>query len=89
MKKKCNTLLWLLPTGCTHEVQGVDASYRRLVKVQLAKELNTWVLNGDKLELWESNKPTASDRRILITQWTGRPVEKIDSDIKYRRCLFE
>ena len=41
------------------------------------------------LEKWECNKLTASDRRILITQWTGEAAKKIDSDTAYRRRLFE
>lgn len=32
---------------------------------------------------------TASDRRILITRWTGKGVEEIDADIRYRRRLLE
>ena len=63
--------------------------YGRLVKVYVAQALDEWLLNGDDVELWESNKLTASDRRILITQWTGRAAEKIDSDIKTRTRLFE
>ncbi|CAN0135266.1 unnamed protein product, partial [Ascophyllum nodosum] len=32
---------------------------------------------------------TASDRRVLITQWVGEVAKQIDSDIRYRRRLFE
>ena len=43
------------------------AGYGRLFKVLVGKSLNAWLLNGDNVERWESNKLTASDRRVLIT----------------------
>ena len=55
----------------------------------MAQALDEWLRNGDSVGLWESNKLTASDRRILITQWTGRADGKIDSVIKNRTRLFE
>ena len=55
----------------------------------VAQALGEWLLDGNSVELWESNKLTVSDRRILITQWIGRAVEKIDSDIENRTGLFE
>ena len=87
--KECNTLLWLLPPKCTDEVQPVDAGYGRLFKVLVGKSLGAWLLNGDNVERWKSNKLTASDRRVLITQWVGEAAKQIDSDIRYRRRLFE
>ena len=87
--KECNTLLWLLPPKCTDEVQPVDAGYGRLFKVLVGKSLDAWLLNGGNVERWESNKLTASDRRVLITQWVGEAAKQIDSDIRYRRRLFE
>ena len=89
MLKECNTLLWLLPPKCTDEVQPVDDGYGRLFKVLVGKSLDAWLLNGDNAERWESNKLTASDRRVLIAQWVGEAAKQIDSDIRYRRRLFE
>ena len=86
MLKECNTLLWLLPPKCTDEVQPVDAGYGRLFKVLVGKSLDAWLLNGDNVERWESNKLTASDRRVLITQWVGEAAKQIDSDIRYRKA---
>ncbi|CAN0496079.1 unnamed protein product, partial [Hapterophycus canaliculatus] len=34
--------------------------------------LDAFLLDGDNLERWEFNKLTASDCRILFTQWIGR-----------------
>ena len=67
----------------------MDEGYGRLVKVYVAQALDEWLRNGDHVELWESNKLTASDRRILIMQWTGRAVGKIDSVIKNHTRPFE
>ena len=89
MLKECSTLLWLLPPKCTDEVQPVDSGYGRLFKVIVGKSLDAWLLNADNVERWESNKLTASDRRVLITQWVGEAAKQIDSDIRYRRRLFE
>ena len=89
LSEKCNTLLWLLPPKCTDEVQPVDAGYGKLFKVYVGQALDKWLLDGDNVEKWESNKLTASDRRILITQWTGEAAKKIDSDTAYRKRLFE
>ena len=41
---------------------------------------------------WEkgnTNKLSSSDRRVLLTQWVGEAVAKLDSDQLYCRCLFE
>ena len=87
--KECNTLLWRLPPKYTDEVQSMDADYGRLFKVLVGKSLDAWLLNGDNVERWESNKLTASDRRVLITHWVEEAAKQIDSDIRYRRRLFE
>lgn len=78
LKRECDTLLWLLPPGCTDEVQPVDAGYGRLFKVYVAQELDAFLLDGDTVGRWESNKRTASDRRILFTKRVDRAAEKID-----------
>ena len=89
LKKECNTLLWLLPPKCTDEVQHVDAGYGKLFNVYVGKALDGWLLNGDNVEKRESNKLTASDRRILITRWTREAAKQIDREIRYGRRLFE
>ena len=55
----------------------------------MGKALDGWLLNSDNIEKWESNKLTASNRRVSITQWTGDAAKQIDRDIRYRRRLFE
>ena len=89
LKKECDTLLWLLPPKCTDEVQPVNADYGKLFKIYVGKALDGWLPNGVNVEKWESNKLTASDRRILITHWTADTVTQIDGDIRHLRRLFE
>ncbi|CAN0572255.1 unnamed protein product, partial [Laminaria digitata] len=69
----------------------IDAGYGRLFKVHVGKALDQWLMDADHMELWESNKLTASQRRILITQWVGEAAKKIDIEmgVDYRRRLFE
>ena len=68
---------------------GVDAGYGRLVKFEVGKALEAWLEEGDNVEKWDTNKLSASDRRILLTHWVGDAVAKVDSDQLYRRRLFE
>ena len=44
---QCNALLWLLPAGCTDEIQHIDAGYGHLLKVQLRKALDKWLMDAD------------------------------------------
>ena len=57
----------------------------------MGKALDKWLLDADHEELWESNKLTASQRRILITQRVGEAAKKIDveMDVEYRGRLFK
>ena len=66
--QQCNTLLWLLAAGCTDEMQPTDGCDERLFEVHVLKALDKWLLDDDHVELWESNKLTASHGSILITQ---------------------
>ena len=89
--QQCNTLLWRLPAGYTDEIQPIDAGYGRLFKVHMSNALDKWLLDPDNVEFWESNKLTASQPRILITQWVGEAAKKIDVEtaVEYHRRLFE
>lgn len=67
----------------------MDADYGKLLKVYAGQALNPWLLNGDNVEKWESNKLTVSERRILITQLTGGAAKQINRDTEKRKRLFE
>ena len=41
--KEFNTILWLLPAGCTDEVQPIDAGYGRRLKFAVGQQLDMWL----------------------------------------------
>ncbi|CAB1121435.1 unnamed protein product [Ectocarpus sp. CCAP 1310/34] len=89
LAKQCNTIAWLGPAECTDEVQPVDAGAGRFLKVEVGNEMDKWLDQSDNIERWETASLTASDRRVLITQWTGAAVAKLNSNQGYRHRLFE
>ena len=80
---------FLTPPDCTELTQAVDAGLGRNLKVLTAKEMDEWMEVKDNLEKWENGKLSASDKRILITQWVGAAWEKLFSDDSYHpgRCF--
>ena len=70
-------------------MQPGDAGYGRQVKLEVGKALEAWLEKGDNVEKWDTNKLSASDRGILLTNWVGDAVAKVDSDQLYRRRLCE
>ena len=89
LAKHCNTLAWFFPANNTDEVQPVDAGLGRFLKCEVGKQLDQWLEQSDNLEKWETNALTASDRRVLITQWVGAAMDKVDNRPEYRFRLFE
>ena len=74
-------LLWYgLPEG-TDLWQPVDAGYAACLKSLIAIEHRNWLDKENNAEKWFNNeKPyTAKERRISITQWTGKAWEKLSS----------
>lgn len=64
-----NVLLWYYPKNTTDITQPVDAGLGRDVKREMARLQDEWLADDKNLKRWESNKLTASDRRILMTVW--------------------
>ena len=77
------------PAECTDEVQPVDAGAGRFLKVEVGNEMDKWLDQSDNIERWETASLTASDWRVLITQWTGAAMAKLNSNQGYRHRLFE
>ena len=84
--KHCNTLACFFPANTTDELQPVDAGAGRMLKVEVRRQLDVWLGQSDNLDKWESNASTASDRRVLVTQWVRAAMEIVDN---YRFRLFE
>ena len=59
-----------------------------MLNVEVGRQLDIWLGQADNLEKWESNKLTASDRRVLITQWVGPAMDIVDNRPDYRFRLF-
>ena len=87
--KECNSLVWHYPGGCTDALQPIDAGLGALIKVEVGKQLDIWLENGDNLKRWKSNALTASDRRVLLTRWVATAVDIVDNRPNYRFRLFE
>ncbi|CAB1109519.1 unnamed protein product [Ectocarpus sp. CCAP 1310/34] len=51
--------------------------------------MDIWLEQSDNLERWETASLTASDRRVLITQWMGAAMARLNSQQAYRYRLFE
>lgn len=60
-----------------------------MLKVEVERQLDNWIGQGDNLEKWISNWLTASDLRVHITQWMGAAMETMDKHPGYRFRLFE
>ncbi|CAB1107186.1 unnamed protein product [Ectocarpus sp. CCAP 1310/34] len=52
-------------------------------------EIDKWLEQSANLERWETASLTASDRRVLITQWMGAAMARLNSQQAYRYRLFE
>jgi hypothetical protein len=74
-----NTLAWFLPPGCTDFLQPVDAGAGRTIVSLYMEAQDIWLDKDENLELWETCKLTASQRRILMTQWLGAAWDKFNS----------
>lgn len=89
LAKHCNTLAWYGPSECTDEVQPADAGAGRFLKVEVGRQMDIWLEQSDNLERWETASLTASDRRVLITQWMGAAMARLNNQQAYRYRLFE
>ena len=65
--------------GATDIWQPVDAGYGYQLKKLTAKAQDEWLELDENINLWTAGTLTASDRRILITQWVGEASEKLNS----------
>ena len=73
IKKECNSLVWFYPEGCTDALRAIDPVLGAFIKVEVGKQLDLWLGNGDNRERWETDALTSSDRRVLLTKWSQQP----------------
>ena len=80
--KNINGIVWYGLPGATDIWQPVDAGYGWLLKKLTAKAQNDWLELEENLDTWMGNNEktlTASDHRILITQWVGKAADTLVS----------
>ena len=88
--RSINCFRWLLPVKSTSETQPVDAGLGRLLKYLISVEFEEWLEIDENLDLWETGKLTASEKRILVTRFVGSAWEKLFSNPNYTpRAYFE
>lgn len=55
------------------------------MKWEIGQQLDIWLGNGGKLDRWEGNSVTASDRCVLVTKWVATAVDNTNNKAGYRR----
>ena len=91
--RKINGIVYYGLPNATDIWQPVDAGYGYLVKKLVAKAQDKWLESDENIDRWMGNGPkpmTASDRRILITDWVGEAFEELkksDYDNMRKRCF--
>ena len=86
--KALGTLVWYLPPNCTDFLQPVDAGAGALIVLLYLRFQDAWLDKDANLEQWEG-KLSASQRRILMTQWLGAAWEAFNSpDYDHARLRY-
>ena len=78
LKVETNSRPYFYPFGETDNLAPPDAGYGKDAKFETGVELGKWLDDAGNLEKWESNKLTASDRRILMAVWAASAKERVD-----------
>ena len=63
-------LRWMLPPDCTDLTQPVDAGIGLMLRLEIGRQCDKWMWVDANLERWEGSM-TASERRVLMTEWVG------------------
>ena len=82
--------LCYFPPNMTNMVQPIDAGLGRSVRIKIGHALDEWLMEEENLEKWES-KMSASERRIVTTQFIGKAMNEVMSteNTEMRRRAFE
>ena len=84
---------WYGLPGATGIQQPIDAGYAELPKVKVRQANYKWLDSHENADKWsgEDNQFTASERRILITQWLGEAYNALVDERydRFRREIFE
>ena len=88
-RELASTVVYPLPPEETDKCQPIDQGEGFLIKKLMGKELDKHLEESDNLEKWQSSF-SASERRILLTEWLGSAWELINSEYPgNRKKLFQ
>ncbi|KAK3253591.1 hypothetical protein CYMTET_37166 [Cymbomonas tetramitiformis] len=88
LKEMWDTLAWYFKPNCTDLLQPVDRHIAQYLKSLIAKELENWLEDDANLAKWESGQFTASERRVLLTLWSGEAYEKLCAMMDFLQKSF-
>ena len=87
---KMRTRIWNFLAGATDEFQQVDAGVGAFLKYKIGVITDTWLDQGNNLEMWEShNLLPAWRRRVLMATWAQQAWEAVCDRDGYIRKLWE
>ena len=78
-----NCSRFLYQTDTTELVQAVDGGLGRNLKVEVGKELQSWLEVDANFERWEGGSLSAMEKRILITTFVGNAWTKLFYEPRY------
>ena len=78
-RKEINAIIDLLPENHTDKVQPIDAGFGEQMKANIGKAMEEWLEEDTNLDMWHYSV-SAKQRRILMTQWSGKAWRKLSSD---------
>ena len=55
----------------------VDNGAGRAIQKSIGDLQEEWLESDDNMEMWEGNKMTASQRRVLVSKWVGDATEAL------------
>ena len=86
-RKEINAIIYLLPENHTDKVQPIDAGFGKQMKAKIGEAMEEWLEEDENLDMWHDSL-SAKQRRILVTQWTGKAWRKLSSDKMFAKKLF-
>jgi hypothetical protein len=88
LKEFTNTLTWGTAPACSEHCNAIDRGYGYMVKKEMNHIMFEEFLTDDKnLEMWEDGF-SASDVRILITQFLGEAVRRVNGNHSAMMAYF-
>ena len=86
-RREINAIIYLLPENHTDKVQPIDAGFGKKMKAKIGEAMEEWLEEEENLDMWHDSL-SAKQRKILMTQWTGKAWRKLSSDKMFAKKLF-